>query len=66
MTNTMKKYLEAASAPKGTAVRLFADHKIAYFEKGWVRFDGHSQNSVTPRFVITEAGKAALLEMGDE
>ena len=62
MTDTMRKYLEAAKAPKGTAMRKFEDHKVAYFQNGWVKLWGYAQNSMTARFVITEAGLAALEE----
>lgn len=56
----MKKYLEAATAAKGTAMKKFDDHKVAYFQNGWVELWGYNQNSMTPRFVITEKGRAAL------
>lgn len=60
MTESMKKYLEAATAPRGTAMKRFDDHKLAYFQNGWVKMWGYSQNSMTPRFVITDEGRAAL------
>lgn len=62
MTDSMRKYLEAAKAPRGTAPRKFSDHKIAYFQNSWVKLWGYSQNCTNPRFVITEAGLAALAE----
>ncbi len=60
MTESMKKYLEAATAPRGTAMKNFNDHKVAYFQNGWVKMWGYAQNSMTPRFVITDEGRAAL------
>lgn len=59
MTESMKKYLECAKAPRGTAMRKFEDHREAQ-KNGWIKLWGWPQNSTTPRFVITEEGRAAL------
>ena len=59
MTDSMKKYLTAACAPKGSAVRGINDH-LAASKAGWVKLWGYPQNSTTARYVITDAGRAAL------
>ncbi len=59
MIDSMKKYLTAAAAPKGTAVRGINDH-LAAAKAGWVRNVGTSQNCTNFRYTLTDAGRAAL------
>lgn len=59
MTAGMKKYLLAASNPKGSAVRGVNDHLEA-MRNGWVTLWGTPQNSMTDRYILTDAGREAL------
>ena len=57
MTEQMKRTLRLASTSVGAAGSSLT---FEARRMGWVVFFKHNQNSITFRYKITEAGKAAL------
>lgn len=59
MTDSMKRYLELAGGPRGASVRGINDHLEAS-KAGWIRCIGTSQNCISFRYKLTQAGRDAL------
>jgi len=65
MTKEFIKLSRAASF--GVPAAFTADDKAIQDElemKGFIKYAGFGQNSTTPRYKITEAGRARLAELG--
>jgi len=58
MTDRMKTFLTRASSKTGTTASMFNEYKEAS-KAGWIKSNGYPQNSMTMRYVLTEAGKHA-------
>ena len=57
MTEAMKKTLYRATGKIGVAGSSLT---LEAQRNGWLKYNGTPQNSTTQRYVITEAGRAAL------
>lgn len=57
MTDAMKKTLIRAAGQMGAAG---SSYTFEAQKSGWVKYSHTNQNSTTPRYTITEAGRAAL------
>jgi len=59
MTDKMKTFLIRASSKIGVTASMFREYDEAS-KAGWIRSNGRPQNSMTMRYVLTDAGKQAL------
>ena len=58
MTDRMKTFLARAAGQTGVTASMFNEYKEAR-NAGWIKSNGYPQNSMTMRYVLTEAGKQA-------
>jgi hypothetical protein len=58
MTDKMKTFLTRAASKTGVTASMFNEYRAA-MKAGWIKPNGYPQNSMTMRYVLTEAGRDA-------